>query len=208
MSTATQTAQPTNLAVQPSLPPSWFIGFATTVMKAGSIKFSSLFWVLFAATVLFLGSQLSKSRTQVGAAKLPTPSSQEFKNLQLTQSIAVVLGKPLTTANGDRVTVSDPKTLLQAAVKVKDWQDRELIKQQAGITMLAMLRGTTTPKHPCYQRDRNFCLDMLRRQNDESRVRAVERQDLLAIMQAGQFEEALNMLAQVSPEPAEFNPDL
>lgn len=211
MPTQTQTnVQPPApiVAPVPASPPSWFLNFASLFLKLGQINFSNFFWVLFIAAALFLGSQLSKSRTQVGAAKLPTPSSQEFKNLQLAQSIAVVLNKPLTMANGDRVTVTDAKTRLQASVKVKDWQDRELIKQQAGITMLAMLRGTTTPRHPCYQRDRGFCLDMLRRQNDESRVEAVKRQDLLAIMQAGQFEEALNMLAQGNPEQADFNPDL
>ncbi|BAY59283.1 hypothetical protein NIES2135_61600 (plasmid) [Leptolyngbya boryana NIES-2135] len=202
------TAASTSASPRGAAPPSWFRWVLGNLMRLGSLKFHQVFWILAAATLVFLLIQLANSRGSASNTRITTPAAQDFKDLQMAQSIQIVLGKPLKNAAGELVTVSDPQVRLQAGVRVKRWQDEELIAKQSNITILAMLKGMTSPKHPCYQKSRPDCLQIVRRFNDQDRVKAAAAEDLKGLMKASQVEESLDLIAQGDPPPTKFDDDL
>ncbi|MBD1822919.1 hypothetical protein H6F51_10505 [Cyanobacteria bacterium FACHB-DQ100] len=188
--------------------PSWFRWGLLNLIRLRSLHFHQVFWILAAATLVFLLVQLANSRGSTNSTRISTPAAQTFKDLQLAQSIQIVLGKPVKNEAGELVSVSEPKLRLQAGLRVKQWQDGELVAKQANITILAMLKGMTDPTHPCYQKSRPDCLQIVRRFNDRDRVKASNREDLKGLMRASQVEESLDLIAQSDPPPAKFDDDL
>lgn len=118
--------------------------------------------LICASSIGFLMLKANEAKNAEGRAALNTPASQQSKQSEMDQAIAVVLGQQVRFPDGSMRVVSDPAMIINAASSVLKWQESELVQRMANDTSIKIDSAIIKPGHACYSGTKESCIAYIR----------------------------------------------
>lgn len=170
------------------------------------IRYKHIFWfgVVPVTGVLLLSAVFSQSPQ---LRLINTPASQEAKVQEMENAIKIVLKQPIRVGDQE-VIVSDPKARMDAAAKVLEWQEKELIQRKTVDLSLKISAGMADPGHICYKLGLQSCVAKLREQQDQRRTEAYSTKNLDQLLLIAATDRAIDRVAANKTTADQFDFDL